>query len=267
MADNDSQIDLKKRARRRLVGSAALALAAAIVLPMVMDHEPRPPSQDVQIRIPSQEGSNFTSRVIAGKAPAPSQPVAGVIAEESTAPVVDEKPQSGRKPDLEQGSPVFKPGEELIPPPRKLDPPKAELVKPEPRKPEPKPEAKPEPKKPEPPKPDPKQKEKEQKEREREKAQAQAQAEAERAKALLAGASPKDEVAKPHVLSLGAYREAGNVAILRAKLKAEGYPSYTETVGDKVRVRAGPFPNKAAADKAAARIQKILGVQASVAAK
>ena len=72
MADNDSQIDLKKRARRRLVGSAALALAAAIALPMVMDHEPRPPSQDVQIRIPSQEGSNFTSRVINGKAHAPT---------------------------------------------------------------------------------------------------------------------------------------------------------------------------------------------------
>ena len=32
MADNDTQIDLKKRARRRLVGSAALALAAAIGL-------------------------------------------------------------------------------------------------------------------------------------------------------------------------------------------------------------------------------------------
>lgn len=263
MADNDSQIDLKKRARRRLVGSAALALAAAIVLPMVMDHEPRPPSQDVQIRIPSQEGSNFTSRVIAGKAPAPSQPVAGVIAEESTEPVVEEKPQTGRKSELEAGSPVFKPGEELIPPPRKVEPSKAEIVRPEPRKPEPKPEAKPEPKKPEPPKPDPKQKEKEQKEREREKAQA----DAERAKALLMGANPKDEAVKPHVLSLGAYREAGNVAQLRAKLKAEGYPSYVETVGDKVRVRAGPFPNKAAADKAAARIQKILGVQASVAAK
>mgnify|MGYP000990175481 CR=1 FL=1 len=55
--------------------------------------------------------------------------------------------------------------------------------------------------------------------------------------------------------------------VLRAKLKAEGYSSYTETVGDKVRVRAGPFPNKAATDKAAVRIQKILGVQASVAAK
>ena len=243
MADNDSQIDLKKRARRRLVGSAALALAAAIVLPMVMDHEPRPPSQDVQIRIPSQEGSNFTSRVITGKGPMPSQPVAGAVAEETAPPEMDDSVR--RKSELDADSPVFKPGEELIPPPRKADQPKAEARA----------EA--------PPKPDPKQKEKEQKEREREKAQA----DAERAKALLMGANPKDEAVKPHVLSLGAYREAGNVAQLRAKLKAEGYPSYVETVGDKVRVRAGPFPNKAAADKAAARIQKVLGVSASVAAK
>ncbi len=258
MADNDSQIDLKKRARRRLVGSAALALAAAIVLPMVMDHEPRPQSQDVQIRIPSQEGSNFTSRVITGKGPAPSQPVAGVMAEESAPPIVDESARS--RPDADTASPVFKPGEELIPPPKKADAPKQELVRPEPRKAESKPDAT---------KPDAKQKERErEKEKEKDKAREKAHAEADRAKALLAGASPKDEATdKAHLVSLGAYREAGNVAILRAKLKAEGYSSYTETVGDKVRVRAGPFPNKAAADKAAVRIQKILGVQASVAAK
>lgn len=256
MADNDSQIDLKKRARRRLVGSAALALAAAIVLPMVMDHEPRPPSQDVQIRIPSQEGSNFTSRVITGKGPAPSQPVAGVMAEESAPPIVDDGAR--RRPDPDTASPVFKPGEELIPPPKKTEGPKSELVRPEARKAEPKPDA---------PKPDAKQKERE-REKEKDKAREKAHAEADRAKALLAGGSPKDEApGKAHLVSLGAYREAGNVAILRAKLKAEGYPSYTETVGDKVRVRAGPFPNKAAADKAAVRIQKILGVQASVAAK
>ena len=36
MADSDSQLDLKKRARRRLVGSAALALTAAIVLPNML---------------------------------------------------------------------------------------------------------------------------------------------------------------------------------------------------------------------------------------
>ena len=254
MADNDSQIDLKKRARRRLVGSAALALAAAIVLPMVMDHEPRPPSQDVQIRIPSQEGSNFTSRVITGKGPAPSQPVAGVMAEESAPPIVDDGAR--RRPDPDTASPVFKPGEELIPPPKKTEAPKSELAKPEARKAESKPDA---------PKPDAKQKERE---KEKDKAREKAHAEADRAKALLAGGSPKDEApGKVHLVSLGAYREAGNVAILRAKLKAEGYPSYTETGGDRVRVRAGPIPNKAAAHKGAVRIQKILGVQASVAAK
>jgi DedD protein len=43
-ADN---LDIKKRARRRLVGAAALALLAAIVLPMMMDQEPRSASQDI----------------------------------------------------------------------------------------------------------------------------------------------------------------------------------------------------------------------------
>ncbi|HUW35847.1 MAG TPA: SPOR domain-containing protein [Rhodocyclaceae bacterium] len=51
----DGQLELKKRARRRLVGAVALALAAVIVLPMVMDQEPKPLTQDIQIRIPSQD--------------------------------------------------------------------------------------------------------------------------------------------------------------------------------------------------------------------
>lgn len=272
MADNDSQIDLKKRARRRLVGSAALALAAVIILPMVMDHEPRQAVPDVQIRIPSQEGGNFTSRVITGKAPAPSQPVAGTVAEDAVVvPEVDDG--AHHKEDAELPPPLLKPGQELLPPSRLK---KAEVVKPEPaKKPEPKPEppkkpeAKPDVKKPESKleaKTEPKQKERE---REKEKAEAdKARAEAERAKALLTGATPPKEVsAGAHVVMLGAYREAANVTSLRAKLKAEGYASYVEPLGDKIRVRAGPFPNKAAADKAAARISKILGVPASVASK
>lgn len=71
MADNDSQDELKRRARRRLVGAAALALFAAIVLPMVMDEEPRPLTQDVQIRIPSQESGSFGSRLVPA---APAEP-------------------------------------------------------------------------------------------------------------------------------------------------------------------------------------------------
>lgn len=62
-AIGDAQTDeltlLKKRARRRLIGAIAVALFAAIVLPMVMDHQPAPPLKDIQVRIPSpDEGSD-----------------------------------------------------------------------------------------------------------------------------------------------------------------------------------------------------------------
>jgi DedD protein len=46
---------LRKRARRRLLGAIALALTAAIVLPVVMDHEPRAPAQDIAVRIPPRD--------------------------------------------------------------------------------------------------------------------------------------------------------------------------------------------------------------------
>lgn len=52
---SDPQLQLKKRARRRLVGAVAFAGLAAVVLPMVMDEEPKQRLQDVQIRIPGQE--------------------------------------------------------------------------------------------------------------------------------------------------------------------------------------------------------------------
>lgn len=79
MSENDAQLGLKKRARRRLVGAVALAVLAAIVLPMVMDQEPKPAVQDIQIRIPSQDADSFTSRILPvspGSAPTPLAPAA-----------------------------------------------------------------------------------------------------------------------------------------------------------------------------------------------
>ena len=69
----DPGIDLKKRARRRLVGAVALALLAIIVLPLVMDSEPKPAGQDIQIRIPSQDSEPPVGRLIPSH-PAASQP-------------------------------------------------------------------------------------------------------------------------------------------------------------------------------------------------
>jgi DedD protein len=94
----DADLQLKKRARRRLVGAIALALFAVIVLPMVMDREPRPSSQDIQVRIPSQDSAGLASRVLPGKPvatpmPAPElKPVA-----EPVAPVAEPKAEAKAK--------------------------------------------------------------------------------------------------------------------------------------------------------------------------
>ena len=51
----DPVLPEKKRARRRLVGAIALALAAAVGLPMLLDSEPKPLADDIAIHIPSKE--------------------------------------------------------------------------------------------------------------------------------------------------------------------------------------------------------------------
>lgn len=51
----DPVLPEKKRARRRLVGAIALALAVIIGLPMVLDSEPKPLSGDIAIQIPSKD--------------------------------------------------------------------------------------------------------------------------------------------------------------------------------------------------------------------
>lgn len=215
-AASDSDLQLKKRARRRLVGAVALALLAAIVLPMVMDHEPRPIQQDIQVRIPSQDAGSFTSRVLPGTPTAtPLPPVAEAKKPE---PKVESTPEPEAKPHEQVAEPVLAPKPEI--------------------KPEPKPVLKPDTK----------------------------SAEALRAEKILAGGdAPKAEAPKSDngqwVLQLGAYAEQGNVKVLQGKIKELGYASYTEKVstpqGERIRVRAGPFSSKAAAEKAQARLKQI----------
>ena len=61
---SDEQLQLKKRARRRLIGAIALVTLMVVLLPLLLDVEPRPVSQDINIQIPSQNNGNFASRVI-----------------------------------------------------------------------------------------------------------------------------------------------------------------------------------------------------------
>ncbi len=89
----DADLQLKKRARRRLVGAVALALFAVIVLPMVMDREPRPLSQDIQVRIPSQDSTGLASKIIPGK------PAATPMPAPEPKPAVESKTEPQAKPE------------------------------------------------------------------------------------------------------------------------------------------------------------------------
>jgi DedD protein len=127
VADDDN-LELKKRARRRLVGAAALALLAAVVLPMVMDQEPRPLNQDVQIQIPRQEGDNFTARPIA-----PREEALPPVAASPDTPAEPVSP--GVTPPVRPaGTPAPQPPEPARTEPTKPEAAKAEVPKAEPPK-------------------------------------------------------------------------------------------------------------------------------------
>lgn len=239
MADSeasiDEQPDLKKRARRRLVGASALALLAAVVLPMVMDHEPRPVNQDIQVRIPSQEGNaGFASKILPAKpAATPLPPVAA--AEAKPEPKPESKPEP--KPEAAPAKPAEKPTD-AKPAEKAAAKPAEKPADKVAEKPAEKPVAKPAEPKP-------------------------AEPKAPETKAAEAGA-------EQWVIQLGAYKEAGNVKLLMSKLKGMGVPAYTEHFdspqGPRTRVRAGPFPSKEAAEKAKVKV-KVVGVDGPVAPK
>jgi DedD protein len=52
---SEEELQLRKRARRRLIGAIALVAGTAAVLPMVLDSEPKPTSQNINIQIPPSE--------------------------------------------------------------------------------------------------------------------------------------------------------------------------------------------------------------------
>ena len=65
IADNAEHLvdEMKRKARRRLVGAIVLALGAAIVLPLLLEKEPRPLGDDVSVQIPPVDESKFVNRL------------------------------------------------------------------------------------------------------------------------------------------------------------------------------------------------------------
>lgn len=265
----DPMLPEKKRARRRLVGAIALALAAAVGLPMLLDSEPRPLVGDIAIDIPAKDK--------APALPVPSSPVPAADSVDQDEEIIDPPAPPASTQGATQGAtqgttqmpppvktaqaPKFDPKELVYAEPERKPEPKHE-PKPEPKKAEPKPvEHKPEPKKPEP-KPEPKVAEKPVPKKAEEKPRARDE-EAARALALLEGkpaakaekpAADKPEAAQRFVVQVAALASQEKVAELQAKLRAAGVSAHTRKSGELIRVQVGPFGSREEAEKARARL-------------
>lgn len=252
----DPVLPEKKRARRRLVGAIALALAVAIGLPMLLDSEPKSSVSDIAINMPSKDkpGEPLNGGPAVAPAPALEQP-----APASTKPAAATPGSRTVAPVAAAGASLDK-GEEIVhvpskpavtetaKPPKAADPKatdpkvaKAEVKhpepKPEPKKPEPKPEAKP------------------------------AHTDEARAMAILEGKPAEAASSTKYVIKVGAFAAKEKVDELQRKLGEAGIKSYAQKVntanGELTSVRVGPFPNKEEAEKVKAKLGK-LGLSGSL---
>jgi DedD protein len=273
----DPMLPEKKRARRRLVGAIALALAAAVGLPMLLDSEPKPLAGDIAIQIPAKD------KAAPLPVPAADKAVSAADSVDKDEEVVDAPPPAAKAPAAVAAA---RPESVATQPPAVIAP-----------KPEPKVEHKPEHK--ETPaaehkdaKAEARLAEKERAEREkaahekaehdraerlareaREKAKAKAEEkpvkpkdDASRAMAILEGKpAEKDKPAEApssqrFVLQVAALSSQEKAAEVQAKLREAGISSYTQKTstpnGELIRVRVGPL-NKEDAEKVRAKLRRL----------
>jgi len=256
---DDPVLPEKKRARRRLVGAIALALASAVGLPMLLDSAPpKPLPGDIAIEIPSKDK--------AAPLPMPSEPegapqaVAAADSVDKGEEIVEPAKAARAAKDPQAVAEVH-----TAAVPAKTEPSKAET------KPEPKPEHKPAPKASEPKpaekvaeKPAPKKLEEKPaaKKPDEKPAHSQPPADTERALAILEGkqAGKAGDAGEKVTIQVAALGSAEKAAELQAKLRAAGIHSFTEKVerpgGALIRVKVGPY-GKDEADKVRARLARL----------
>ena len=298
--EDEVQLPEKKRARRRLIGAVALVLAAVIGLPMVFESEPKSTAPNISIEIPSKDANGPVQIKEVARAPQLPANVASQVTAQSidkTEEIIAPPPANSTATSAATSTPTAasKPEVKVLPDATvaKLDTAKAESAKkPEVKletkhdiKPETKSETKPETKaenkvdaKPEI-KLDSKAQAKNENKPE---AKKDNKDEAARALALLEGRSEagtkesKDAKASEKTVAktagsfsvqVAAMSSQAKIKELQAKLKAADIQTYTQKIttdnGEVIRVRVGPFANKAEAEKMQKKLVK-LGMNGSL---
>jgi DedD protein len=254
----DEELQLKKRARRRLVGAIVLVSAVAVILPMLLDSEPRSVNQNVDIHIPSADSGDFKPKG-------------------STAtPGGDAKSAKSAPPDKSDAAPVAKSegritptspiGDPLPPPVTSAKAVESKSAKADPAKAPAKDAA-------------------------TAKATAAAKDAALEDAVLAKESAPKEAPAKEkqavaakdttsqqapsaaagaYVVQVAALSDSAKARQLEKQMAGAGVKTYTEVVntqaGEVTRVRAGPFATREAAEKARTQLKKA-GLDGKVVAK
>jgi DedD protein len=227
---SEEELQLKKRARRRLIGAIVLVAAVAAVLPMVLDSEPKATSQDINIQIPSPDAKGgFTAKAV---------PAA----------------KAGAKPEVKEPAVTAPPPAERVTQPAEA--PKDAAVTPVPKDaavaPAPKPVEKP-----------PAKAAEKTTEKLAEKA---AEKPPEKAAEKTAAVKPAPGTFFIQVTALSDTEKANQI---KQQIADAGVRSYTEVVaagkGNVTRVRAGPFASREEAEQARARLATV-GLEGKVTA-
>lgn len=226
--------ELKRRARRRLVGAIVLALTAAVLLPLLLESEPKPLGDDVSIQIPPIDNGKFVNPLSPGKPASPPGKPASPPDKAASPP--GKNADAGAKSVPPAGATAPAPAE--TPPPADAKPtapepapaaaaPPTTEAKPEPVPAAPKTDAKAEPP----------------------------------AKDVNAGGNA-------FVVQVAAFTDRYGALALVRKLKLAGFPCYSEPAttanGTMHRVRVGPYGSRDAAEAARVKLKGI-GYDAMVA--
>jgi DedD protein len=220
---------MRRRARHRLIGAAVLVLAGVVGFPLLFDTQPRPVAVDIPIEIPDRNKVKPLSLPRAE----PHSPAAAAAASAPAAPVAVaapvELPQAAKSEEKTAGvqlpsvSPAIK--TEAKPEPKLV--PKAEPVKAQSG------------------------------------SDGKSADDGAKARGLLDGKpeQPQSGAAAEgrFVVQVGAFADPGKARETRQRVERAGLKTYTHVAetreGKRIRVRVGPFANRAEADKAAEKIK------------
>ncbi len=207
----DEEINLRRKLRRRLIGASALILTLVVVLPMLLDSEPKISGQDIELRIPApdQVGEFVPSVESVESTDVAVSAVTSVSAVSAVSALVAKMPINSVV--ASSVAAVTAPVASL-PVVKKAEARPVEIKKPEVKKPE--------------------------------------------AKVADKPAVVAEKSATSFVAQVGAYSNVDTAQQQYTQLKNWHFKAYTEKVGDKTRVRVGPYASREQAEQVRALLEK-----------